>query len=391
MVKVRSIVGRFIVTSLYYIFRLFPINKKKIFVRNFYGKGYGDSPKYIINQLLKESNDYVIVWSVKSNSEFPNGIRIVNYASPRGLIKSIYEQVTAKVWIDNARKDRYERKRKGQYYIQTWHGDIGVKKIEGDCLEKIPILEIKNYYADSKMIDLFICGNIWFKEHIKERMFYYGEVATCGLPRRDILYSNDNNVNERILREVGVPKGSKILLYVPTFRDADFSNNQIGGYANSLDWNTVLQSLKERFGGVWYGLMRLHPNAAKHSKELKLPVNVINVTNYPDISELMCISDVCVSDYSSALFDFAVTKKPSFIYAPDKDKYIDERGYLFSDDELPFTVSTCIPELIDNISVFDEDNYKIRYESFYKDLIHLCENGHASEYITERIKDICEK
>lgn len=391
MPSIKSILGRSFATSLYYVFRVFPIKKNKIFVKNFYGKGFGDSPKYIIDSLLKSKNGYDIVWCVKDSYDFPMGIRTVSINGFKGLVKTIFEQTTAKVWIDNSRKDRYERKRKGQYYIQTWHGDIGVKKIEGDCLEKIPPLEILNYYADSKMIDLFVCGNKWFKDRIKERMFYEGECALCGLPRRDIFYSNDMLFKNNIRKQIGIPEGAKLLLYVPTFRDKDFKNKQVGGYANNLNWNILLEALNHRFGGEWYGLMRLHPHAAKHSRNLVLPQNVINVTEYPDISELMCISDVCISDYSSALFDFAITKKPGFIYAPDKNDYVDERGYLFTDEELPFTVSTDIKELVSNINKFEMDDYLKRHSSFYNDMIQVCEDGHASEYLVGRIKGVCER
>lgn len=390
MSSLKSRIGSHIVLTLFYLFRLFPVKNRKVYVNNFYGRGYGDSPKYMIDCLLKESKDYDIVWSVKGNREFPKGVRAVNTDTVVGFIKSIYEEATAKIWIDNSRKYRFERKRKGQYYIQTWHGDIFIKKIQGDIEEKMSKVEIEHAKNDSKMIDLFISGNKWFQDKCKQRFFYQGEIAACGLPRRDIFYSDNLLLREQIRKRLGIPKDVKVLLYVPTFRNEEIKYRHLGEHASHFDWSLIFSSLQERFGGKWNGLIRLHPNVAKYSNDLVLPYGVINVTNYDDISELMYISDVCISDYSSALFDFSITRKPGFIFAPDKDKYEDERGYLFSEDVLPFTVAKDINELEKNIRSFDVELFLDKCSQFYTDILHVYEDGHASEFLVKRIVKICE-
>lgn len=388
MSSVKSIIGRKAVTSLYYLFRIFPIKKNKIFVKNFYGRGYGDSPKYVVDYILNHYKGHDVVWCVNADYVFPDGIRTVNITSYKGLLKSIYEQVTAKVWIDNASKYYFERKRKGQYYIQTYHGDMGVKKNVGD-VKDFPVDEMKSVKHDSQMADLYVCGNEWMVQRYREAYWYDGEVATCGLPRRDILYSaTEDNINE-IRKSLNIPSDAKLLLYVPTFRDENLFRHNIGSYAISFDWNVVLDAMKQRFGGEWYGLMRLHPNAAKYSKDLVLGDKVFNVTEYPDVDELYCISDSCISDYSSSLFEFAVTKKPGFIYAPDKDNYAGERGYYFTDEQLPFTVATDINRLVSDIVSYDDAKYQKRHNYFYNDLLHIVNEGHASEYLAKRIVEVC--
>ena len=118
-----------IIVMIYFFFRLFPIKKNKIVITNYYGKGFGDNGKAIANELHERKLDIDFVWLVEKNDEsIPQWIRQVNYYS----ILSIYELVTAKLWIDNARKRRYVRKRKQQFYIQTWHGTIPLKRVEKD-------------------------------------------------------------------------------------------------------------------------------------------------------------------------------------------------------------------------------------------------------------------
>lgn len=389
MSSFKNIIGRNIVTTLFYVFRVFPIKSKKIYVKNFGGRGYGDNPKYIINYLLHNYSGYDVVWGVRKKYEFPKGIRTVNISSYWGMIKSIYEQVTAKVWIDNSRKFIFERKRKKQYYIQTWHGDIGIKKVGVDALDKMTRKEMENAIHDSQMADLFVCGTEWMRIRYKESYWYDGEVAVCGLPRRDILYSVTDFQKKEIRKQLNIPEDTRLLLYVPTFRNEDIFDHRIGDYASSFDWDLILKTMQKRFGGEWYGLMRLHPNAEQYSKDLKLSERVINVTNYPDVNELYCISDCCISDYSSSLFEFGITKRPGFIFAPDKDKYEGERGLYFSDDKLPFTVATDINGLVDDILSHDGVKYLNKHKYFYHDIIHIYPEGHASEYLAKRIVEVC--
>lgn len=380
-------IGRKVVIALFYAFRIFPINKKKIYVKNFNGHGYGDSPKYIIDYLINHYEGYDVVWSVNENYNFPKGIRKVITDSQLGLVRDIYEQTTAKIWIDNQRKYDFERKRKRQYYIQTWHGDIGVKKVQGDAWMSERYLSHSKW--DSKMADLFVCGNDWMKERYREAFWYDGEITTCGLPRRDILYSEDVQKTFAIKNKIGVNENVKLLLYVPTYRNIDSRGGAADSLLHGFNWELVLNIMQQRFGGEWFGLMRLHPNISKRAKELVLPDNVINVTDYPDVNELLCISDCCISDYSSALFDFALTKKPGFVFAPDRDNYEMETGCYFSKDQLPFIVASNMGELKRIIEEYDESEYLKRHRIFYDETIHMHPEGHASEYLVNRIVELC--
>ena len=142
----------YIYTFIYYLFRIFPIKNNKIVISSYYGKGYGDNGKYICQELLKSGRNLDIVWLSEEKQEFPNQIRVAKYKS----VKSIYEQVTAKVWIDNCRKRSYVRKRKKPYYIMTWHGGIGPKKVEKEAERQLPRHYIKAAQRDSKMANLFV-------------------------------------------------------------------------------------------------------------------------------------------------------------------------------------------------------------------------------------------
>ena len=124
----------FIVASLrlacWFACRLLPIKRNKIVVSSYYGRGYGDNPKYIIDRLIARNVNLKIVWLVKNDKELdslpPNIVpcKINSFSS-------IFHLSTARVWIDNCRKNA-RVKRRNQTYIQTWHG-FAFKRIEKDA------------------------------------------------------------------------------------------------------------------------------------------------------------------------------------------------------------------------------------------------------------------
>lgn len=111
------------------------IEDNKIVIDNFNGGSYGCNPKYITEELLKRDKNYDIVWLVKSvkneieKGYFPAGIRLVGY----GTKQALKELASAKLWIDNQRKNYFIKKgltkKEGQYFIQTWHGSLGIKNL----------------------------------------------------------------------------------------------------------------------------------------------------------------------------------------------------------------------------------------------------------------------
>ncbi|MBE6948024.1 MAG: glycerophosphotransferase [Ruminococcaceae bacterium] len=365
-----------------------PLDSKKIVISSFYGRGYGGNPKYIVEEIRRQNLDYKIIWLIRSEKEvqsLPEGVT----PCKDGSLKSIYELMTAKVWIDNSRKAFYYKRRK-QYYIQTWHGDIGVKKIEKDAETKMDAKYIKIAKKDSRYTNVSISGNRWYTQTIKRAFWYDGEIMECGYPRRDILLQNQPELAQSIKEQLGIPMDSKVLFYAPTFR-----KHQQGDHPDlscfDLDWDAVLKAMSDKFGGTWVGILRLHPSIACHAGKLNLPSSIRDVTYYPDMQELMLISDSMITDYSSSLFDFAITKKSGFLFATDFEEYQEDRNVYFDITKLPFPFSQSNEQLINDIRTFDEKAYASNLEEFYGKTIGVFDDGKASERIVERIKEVTRK
>lgn len=366
--------------AFYIIFRVFPINKNKIIFSNFIGNGYGDNPKYIAEYILKNSKKYELVWLVKNeimrNNNIPKGIKVVRINS----IRAIYETVTSKVWIDNVRTSETMKKRKKQLYIQTWHGAPALKKIEKDAESKLPIHYLNRCKLDSKKIDIFLSNSNFMTKLIKDSFWYSGDILECGSPRNDILFRKNTNLLNFVKEKYEINEKNKIILYAPTFR------NSFSVDIYDLDYIELINVLREKYLCNWTVLVRLHPNFESKELSVNFSDNVINVTRYDDMQELLAVSDILITDYSSSMFDFSLTGKPCFLYIPDIVEYEGERGFYFDISKLPFESSKTNEELIEKIRYFDLYEYQKRIKNFHYDISYF-EQGDACEKVIKYIED----
>ena len=355
------------------LFRIFPIKKTKVLFVSYYGKGFGDSGKYIANELLRDSSKKTIIWAAREQykASVPEGVRYVKYFSP----KYFYHLATAKVWVNNARFVFGTIKRKKQFYLHTWHSSLRLKKIEKDAgaiLGKDYIRTAKN---DSKMINLIISGNRFSTNIYKNSFWYDGEVLETGVPRCDVFLQKERirEASEKIYKKYNIKKGEKILLYAPTFRK---NQDESGAY---IDCSKVASQL----GGKYRVFVRMHPNSRYSFPKSK---NVTDVTHYSDMQELICAADILVTDYSGCCFDMMIKGGACIICAKDMKEYLAKERDLYFDYEkdLPFPITTSEEELVNKIKNFDYNKYSKDVEKFNKK-IGLCEKGTASEAVSKII------
>lgn len=364
-------------------FNIFPIKKNKIFIFSYYGNQYGDSPKYISEYLVKNypRNKFDIVWQfndLESHKDI-DGVRVVKTMT----LRCLYEMCTSKVILTNYRTTDLFKKRKGQYYIQTWHSSLRLKQIEKDAENSLPKEYIEMAKEDSKKCDLLLSGCEYSTKIFKRAFWYEGEIFEKGTPRSDMLLKNNNEISKKVKKKLGINENRKLILYAPTFRKDDSLE------VYNVDYKNVIEAVKKKYGGQWSFLVRLHPHLVSKSKELIYGDNVIDVTKYDDIQELLVPSDILISDYSSLMFDFALTERPCFLYVPDLKEYIkNDRKLYFNIKELPFINSLSNDGLIDSINNFDDEIYKSKLKDFYNKIGNF-EDGKACENLAKKIEAVC--
>ena len=114
----------------------------------------------------------------------------------------------------------------------------------------------------------------------------------------------------------------------------------------------------------------------------------MDLTEYEDMQELLLATDVMINDFSSSMWDFMLTGKPSFMYAIDMKHYIETTEVYTPIEEWPFPKSTNNDELVDSIVSFDEEKYIENCKKHYETL-GGCETGHACEQVCKRIAEVC--
>ena len=356
-----------------------PVKNNKIVFLHDFGNGYGDSPKVLAQEIMRRRLPYDMVWLVDDMKlEFPHPIRKVLMSR----IKSVYELATAKVIITTA-KSKYNLKKKStQFFIYIPHGQIGAKYVERQAGNTLSKGYIDGSIWHSKVSNLFISSS---KLHTEEELTWYwydGEVMECGLPRNDIFFHYTSEDVQSIKKKAGIPDGVKVVLYGPTFR------NEPSNEPYAIDTERVLQTLEQKTGDKWIFLFRAHPNFVWYGKPaFEYSDKVMDVTNYPDMQDLLLISDVLISDYSSAMFDFNLMHRPVFLFTKDIEAYQKMRGLKDWYFKVPFPFCHNNDELVSAIANYNEQEYRQKcaeFDKFYGNL----ETGTASQQIVDRLETI---
>jgi CDP-glycerol glycerophosphotransferase len=369
--------------ALIFIFNRFPIKRNKIFLFSYYGTQYGGNPKYITEYILEHvpKGTFDIVWAFVDPESKPHltGFRKVK----RFSLQYFYELCSSKIVITNYRTTEYFKKRKKQYYIQTWHSSLRLKQIEKDAEGNLPLHYVQMAIRDSLKCDLLLSGCKAGTEIFRRSFWYEGEIFEHGTPRNDVLFQKSIAKRLIIKENLHVPKDYKVITYAPTFR----KDNSIESY--KLDFNTILSTLEKEFGDKWIFLVRLHPHLINHSNEIIQSDNVIDVTTYDDIQEILYISDILITDYSSLMFDFGFTTRPCFLYVPDLKDYTDkERKLYFDIDDLPFIKALSANDLLHKIQQFNREHY-IQNLKFFNEKVGSFEEGEACKQLVSHIQRIC--
>ncbi len=303
-----------------------PLRDAVLFV-SWKGKQCGDNPRGIAAELRRRGDDREHIWAVNDWSvPVPPGAR--------GVLAGTEEYFEAlarcRYVISNDDMQATYTKRDGQIYVQTWHG-TPLKKIGFDIGQPQFVsgsAYLEQLARDIAKWDLLLSPNP-FSTPIMRRAFRFGgEICESGYPRNDVLALAGCRARSRaeIRRRIGIPAGKRVVLYAPTWRDNQYYAS--GRYR--FDFRLDLERAWQVLGADYVILIRGHHHMADDVPSGTRPGFAVNVTGYPDIAELYLISDVLVTDYSSAMFDFAATGRPMVFFTYDLEAYRDNlRGFYF--------------------------------------------------------------
>ncbi|WP_214109453.1 bifunctional glycosyltransferase/CDP-glycerol:glycerophosphate glycerophosphotransferase [Acrocarpospora catenulata] len=308
------------------------------------------NPLALHHELRRRDTGLDLVWVTREGRfPAPEGARLVLFGS------RAHEEAlgAARYVVGNRTQPAWFTKRPDQTYLQTWHG-TPLKRLGHDLAalpyQRTELLEWMD--RDAPQWDLLVAPNPFSMPIMRRAFGYDGQLMATGYPRNDVLFAPDRAERARaVRRRLGIPPGDRVILYAPTWRD-DLHTGRRRLFTLHLD----TERLHEALGPGHTLLVRAH-HLITHRPKVAPPTR--DVTRYPEISDLYLVADVLITDYSSAMFDFACTGKPMIFFTYDLERYRDVvRGFYFDlEREAPGPLVRDTDGVIDALREKDHPDY----------------------------------
>lgn len=344
------------------------VPRDAVYFESFFGKNATCNPRALDREIAQRFPDMRRYWAVDD----------LSIAVPEGATPVV---TGSKEWWDARGSCRYIitnewlrarfLKRPYQTVLQTWHGSM-YKKIGLDRTG-MSTRHLNLVRAERANWDYFISQNAPGTEVISHAYDFQDGILETGYPRNDELHDVDDDRVAAIRARLGVGD-KKLIMYAPTWRE------QKSGEVDFLD----LESLSTVLGDDYMILLRGHVRTLDKSHVAE---GVLDVSTYPQVSELFLVADALITDYSSMMFDYSVTGKPMIFFTPDIDDYSDAkvRGVYFDLASLaPGPVVRTQAEVEDLLHDLDavHDSNADKYAEWQK-MFNQHDDGKASQRVVD--------
>jgi CDP-glycerol glycerophosphotransferase len=360
-----------------------PIDDQAVYLQSYTGVAATDSQRAIHDELRRTRPDLTLYWGVADHAtQVPDGgVPVVIQSREWYRVLA-----TSRYLCNNIDFDRWFTKRPGQQFLQTFHGypakSMGIRLWEAK--QFTPRRVAAELARTSDGWDLILTPAPEMDVHYRTEYAYDGPIESAGYPRDDALLAPDAEEARRAARErLGVSPEATVVLYAPTWRDDLATSYRSAAIVRHLD----LESATERLGEEYVFLMRGHRFHARGARRSGRTARLIDVTDYPEINDLILASDAAVLDYSSLRFDFALTGRPMLFLVPDLPTYTGGvRGFLY-----PFEESAPGPLIDDAEEVVarlqDLDGVRAEFADAYEQFnarFNYLQDGKAAERVVKR-------
>jgi CDP-glycerol glycerophosphotransferase len=342
-----------------------------VFFESFYGRSASCNPLAIDRELAATRPDIARFWSVVDASvEVPEGsVALIEGSAEWWRVRGSARLLVVNDWLRN----RF-RKRSFQTVLQTWHG-TPLKKI---ALGR-PGVGLRTALAtirERSRWNILLAQNQHSTAVFRSAYAYLGPIWQEGYPRDDALVDGDAAA---VRARLGLPDDVTVLLYAPTWRD------DRPEHVDHLD----VAAFTDALGDGYVTLIRGHSRTLQPGRDVH-GSNVLDVTGYPDVTDLFLVADALITDYSSVMFDFSVTGKPMFFFAPDLEHYREQlRGFYFDlDAAAPGPVVQRADELVQLVRSRDEiaGRYAQKYAAWRERFNPRDDGGSAARVVARLMK-----
>lgn len=223
--------------------------------------------------------------------------------------------------------------------VQLWHGMGSFKKFGGSSETDLAVL--KELEAATQNTNHILASSKNIRDNYAEAFIAPKEKVICiGCPQVDYFFREHDIAawKEELSEQYPEMKGKKLVLYAPTFRGEEEHDKKL---LEAFDFDAFQKELGEDY----FLMVRLHPQI----QSAKVPETVANMTDYPNVRKLLCMTDILIADYSSIAVEYSLLNRPIILYAFDKDWYLSkDRGFYFDYEKTaPGPIVENMQDLID--------------------------------------------
>lgn len=372
--------------------RIVPDPKCVLFC-SYHGKNCTCSPRAIYDYMVSAPayQDYRFLWAVKEPEQFS-----ALAAAPRTRVipfgGKAFEAAMAGAgyWVFNSTLPEHIAPKKGQTYLQCWHG-TPLKRLgydiqeEGNAMNSLAEIHRK-YRLEGEKVDWFLSPSPFASACFRsawqlERWGKGDAILEAGYPRNDRLINATEEERQALRAKLGIPEGKRAILYTPTFRDDQHVSGRGYDYRPAIDFGR----LREQLGDGYVVLFRAHYLVASAFDFSAYPGFVLDVSGVEEINDLYLASDLMVTDYSSTMFDYANLRRPILFYMYDLEQYRDHlRGFYFDLSELPGSILTREEQLAPAVLETEQFVWTPEWEAFRRRFAPL-DDGQAARRVTETV------
>lgn len=349
----KKMIKRLIGGIIQLLFGHLKIVENKIFLETGTGEAK-DQVRAIYNYIkANHPEEYEFIWALNPLADV-EGLCNSEIVYKRTL-SYYFHLLTSKYWMRTHSVETIVSKRKGQIYIQLWHGPGATKK------EGFDIKGINNngkVMPHAKEWDYFIATDTDNQRYIQTALNLQIPRLLLGSCRTDVLVNRNRDDYYKLRKKLDIKDTDKVVLYAPTFREIDFHKGKVSLHIKKL---SKIENVRL--------ILRLHPEIKNKLDIAEYAENIIDGNKYADIFDLYMLSDILVTDYSSVSIEYSLLMKPFLFYMYDLEEYTKERDFYYNYlDSLPGPIIKTEDELIYAISNIDSimETYHDSYMTYYE-------------------------
>ncbi|QXJ49166.1 CDP-glycerol glycerophosphotransferase family protein [Bacillus altitudinis] len=369
-------INRTIFKLLYVLFCLFPINKRKITFASDSRTDLSGNFEFVYEELLNREQTFEFKFFLKES--------IRDKKSLTELVSMAYHFATSKnIIIDDFYPMIYPLKiRKNADLVQLWHA-VGAFKTFGYSrigLPGGPSPTSKNHRNYTKVV---VSSDSIRKHYAEGFGVQMDNVVATGIPRTDFFFDEEKKkaVKSRLYEEYPYLKNKKVILFAPTFRG---NGQQSAHYPfDVLNFDQLYRELKDEY----IFLFKIHPFV---KNTINIPYQYseffYDFSDFREINELLLITDLLITDYSSVCFEFALLNKPMIFFSYDVDDYIRKRDFYY--DYFSFIPGPLAKTCHELVSIIKNNEYDFdRIDSFVNYFFDDLDGKSSKRVVDELLSD----